>query len=144
MQIILDHFYQHLTGDVDFTVSFPPVLVEIPEPGTLELANLTVPRLDLLMDIAHVVPQGVDVVELELTLQALFDLLPLGVISPDVTQQIFLGRQSFAALLTWELLVRMMSLDVIDQICLVLQYFAAVNTEMLPEGVLVEIPLVLG
>ena len=89
MQIILDHFYQHLTGNVDFTVSFPPVLVEIPEPGTLELANLTVPGLDLVVDAAHVVPQSFNVVELEFTLTTLLTLFPLlGVIPPDVLQQI--------------------------------------------------------
>ena len=33
MQIILDHFYQHLASDVGFTVSFPPVFIEIPKPG---------------------------------------------------------------------------------------------------------------
>ena len=86
MQIILDHFYQHLTGDVDFTVSFPPVLVEIPEPGTLELANLTVPGLDLVVDVTHVVPQSFHVEELQLTLSARLGLLPLGVVPSDVTQ----------------------------------------------------------
>ena len=128
MEVLLDHFYQHLAGDVCFAVSLPPVLIEIPEPGTLELANLTVPGLDLLMDIAHVVPQGVDVVELELTLTTLLDLLPLGVIPPDVTQEIFLCRQSLPALLTWKFLVAVMTLDVINQICLVFQYFTTVNT----------------
>ena len=37
-----------------------------------------------------------------------------------------------------------MSLYVIDQICFMLQYLTTVNTEMLPERVLVEISLVLG
>ena len=96
------------------------------------------------MDVAYMVPQCSDVVELQLTLTTLLYLLPFGVIPPDVTQQIFLGRQGFATLLTGELLVGMMSLNVVDQISFVLQYLAAVNTEMLPEGVLVEIPLVLG
>ena len=123
MQIILDHFYQHLPGDVFFTVSLPPVFIEITKPSALQLANLTMPGLDLLVDVAHVVPQRVDVVELELTLTTLLDLLPLGVISPDVTQEIFLCRQSLPALLTWKFLVAVMTLDVINQICLVLQYF---------------------
>ena len=137
MQIILDHLYQLLPGDVLFTVSLPPVFIQIPKPGTLQLTNLTVPGLDLIMNVAHVVPQSPDIVELQLTLITLLTLLPLGVISPDVTQEIFVGWECFATLLTRELLVGMMSLDVIDQICFVLQYLAAVNTEMLPEGVLV-------
>ena len=132
MQIILDHFYQHLAGDVGFTVSLPPVLIEIPQPGALQLADLTVPGLDLVMDVAHVVPQGFHVVELQFTLTTLLDLLSLSVISPDVTKKIFLGWQGFATLLTGELLVGMVSLDVVDQISLAFQYFAAVNTEMFP------------
>ena len=144
MSIILDHFYQHLASDVGFTVSLPPVFVEIPQPGTLQLTDLTVPGFDLLVDVTHVVPQRVDVVELELALSALLDLLSLGVISPDVTQEILLGRQRLTALLTGELLVTVMSLDVIYQVRLVLQYLAAVNTEVFPEGVLVKVSLVLG
>ena len=91
MEIILDHFYQHLPGDVGFTVSLPPVLIEIPQPGALQLTDLTVPRLDLVMDVAHVVPQGFHVVELQFTLRTRFCILPLGVIPPDVLQQIFVG-----------------------------------------------------
>ena len=64
MEIILDHFYQHLAGDVGFTMSLPPVFVEIPQPGTLQLTDLTVPGFDLLVDVTHVVPQRVNVVEL--------------------------------------------------------------------------------
>ena len=137
MQIILHHLYQLLPGDVLFTVSLPPVFIQIPKPGTLQLTNLTVPGLDLIVDVAHVVPQSMNVVELQFTLPTLLDLLSLSVISPDVTKEIFLGWQGFATLLTGELLVGMMSLDVVDQICFVLQYLAAVNTEMLPERVLV-------
>ena len=144
MQIILDHFYQHLAGDIFFTVSLPPVFIEIPKPGTLQLADLTMPGFDLLVDVAHVVPQRVDVVELELALSALLDLLPLGVVPPDVTQEILLGRQGLAALLAGKLLVAVMSLDMVDQVRLVLQYLAAVNTEVFPEGVLVQVSLVLG
>ena len=129
MEIILDHFYQHLAGDVGFTVSLPPVLIEIPQPGALQLADLTVPGLDLVMDVAHVVPQRVDVVELELTLPALLNLLPLGVIPPDVTQEVFLCRQGLPALLTREFLVTVMSLDMVYQICLMFEDFTAVNTE---------------
>ena len=74
MPIILDHFYQHLAGDVGLAVSLPPVFIEIPEPGTLELAVFTVPRFDLVMDIAHVVPQSFHVIELQLTLTTLLSL----------------------------------------------------------------------
>ena len=74
MSIILDHFYQHLAGDVGFTVSLPPVFVEIPQSGTLELTIFTMPGLDLVMDVAHVVPQGLHVVELELALPTLLSL----------------------------------------------------------------------
>ena len=121
MEIILDHFYQHLAGDVFFTVSLPPVLIEIPQPGALQLTDLTVPGLDLVMDVAHVVPQRVDVVELELTLTTLLNLLPLGVIPPDVTQEVLLCRQGLSALLTREFFVTVMSLDVINQICFMFQ-----------------------
>ena len=86
MQIILHHFYQHLPGDVLFTVSLPPVFIQIPQPGTLQLTNLTVPGLDLLVDVAHVVPQSLHVVELQLALSAGLRLLPLGMISSDMTQ----------------------------------------------------------
>ena len=137
MQIILDHLYQHFPGDVLFTVSLPPVFIQIPKPGTLQLTNLTVPGLDLLVNVAHVVPQSMNVVELQFTLPTLLYLLSLGVISPDMTKEIFLGWQGFATLLTGELLVGMMSLNVVDQISFVLQYLAAVNTEMLPERILV-------
>ena len=92
------------------------------------------PGLDLVVDAAHVVPQSFNVVELEFALSTLLTLFPLlGVIPPDMTQQVFLGWQSLTTLLTRELLVRMMSLDVINQICLSLQYFATVTTEMVPE-----------
>ena len=137
MQIILHHLDQHLPGDVLFTVSLPPVFIQIPQSGTLQLTNLTVPGLDLIMHVAHVVPQSPYIVELQLTLTTLLYLLPLGVISPDVTEEIFVGWEGLATLLTGELLVGMMSLDVIDQICFMFQYLAAVNTEMLPERVLV-------
>ena len=137
MQIILHHLYQLLPGDVLFTVSLPPVFIQIPKSGTLQLTNLTMPRLYLLVNVAHVVPQSMNVVELQLTLTTLLYLLPLSVVSPNVTKEIFLGWKGFATLLTGELLVGMMSLDVVDQICFVLQYLAAVNTEMLPERVLV-------
>ena len=128
MQIILDHFYQHLAGDVFFTVSFPPMFIEVSKPGALQLTDFTMPGLDLLVDVAHVVPQGVDVVEPQLTLTTLLNLLPLGVIPPDVTKEIFLRGQGLPALLTGEFLVAVMTLDVINQICLVLQYFTTVNT----------------
>ena len=144
MQIILDHLYQLLPGDVLFTVSLPPAFIQITKPGTLQLTNLTVPRLDLIMNVTNVVPQSLHVVELQFTLITLLTLLSPGVVSPDVFQQIFVGGEGLATLLTGELLVGMMSLNVVDQISFVLQYLAAVNTEMLPEGVLVEIPLVLG
>ena len=137
MKIILDHFYQHLAGDVCFTVSLPPMFIEIPQPGTFQLTDLTMPGLDLVVDVADVVPQCMNIVELEFALSTLLYLLSLGVIPPDMTQEVFLGWQSFATLLARELLVRMMSLYVIDQICFMLQYFTTVNTEMLPERVLV-------
>ena len=89
MQIILHHFYQHHTGDISFVVSLPPVFIEISQPATLQLAKLTVPGLDLVVDAAHVVPQSFNVVELEFTLTTLLTLFPLlGVIPPDVLQQI--------------------------------------------------------
>ena len=92
MQIILDHFYQHLAGDVCFAVSLPPVLIEISQPGTFQLTDFTMPGLDLVVDAAHVVPQSFNVVELEFTLTTLLTLFPLlGVIPPDVLQQIFVG-----------------------------------------------------
>ena len=91
MQIILDHFYQHLASDVGFTVSLPPVFVEIPKASALHLANLTVPGLDLVMDVAHVVPQCRRIEELELTLRAGLRFLSFVVIPPDVLQQIFGG-----------------------------------------------------
>ena len=91
MEIILHHFYQHLACDVGFTVSLPPVLIEIPQPGALQLTDLTVPRLDLVMDVAHVVPQSLDVIKFQLTLTTRLSILPLGVIPPDVLQQIFVG-----------------------------------------------------
>ena len=137
MQIILHHLYQLLPGDVLFTVSLPPVFIQIPKPGTLQLTNLTVPGFYLIMNVAHVVPQGLHVVELQLTLITLLTFLSPGVVSPDMFQQIFVGGEGFATLLTRELLVGMMSLNVVDQISFVLQYLAAVNTEMLPERVLV-------
>ena len=84
MKILLDHFNQHLAGDVSFTVTLPPVLIEIPEPGTLKLTDLTIPGLDLVVDADHVVPQAFDVVELEFTLSTLLTLFPLSVIPPDV------------------------------------------------------------
>ena len=84
MKVLLDHFYQHLAGDVCLTVSLPPVLIEIPEPGTLKLTDLTIPGLDLVVDADHVVLQAFDVVELEFTLSTLLTLFPLGVIPPDV------------------------------------------------------------
>ena len=84
MEVLLDHFYQHLAGDVCFTVSLPPVFIEIPEPGTLKLTHLTIPGLDLVVDADHVVLQFFDVVELEFTLSTLLTLFPLGVIPPDV------------------------------------------------------------
>ena len=43
------------------------------------------------MDVAHVVPQSMHVVELQLTLTTLLYLLPLGVIPPDVFQKIFVS-----------------------------------------------------
>ena len=86
MQIILHHFYQHLAGDVFFTVSFPPMFIEITKPGALQLTNLTFPGLDLVVDVAHVVPQSLHVVELQLALSAGLRLLPLGMISSDMTQ----------------------------------------------------------
>ena len=91
MEIILDHFYQHFTGDVGFTVSLPPVLIEIPQPGALQLTDFTVPGLDLVMDIAHVVPQRRRIEELQFTLRAWLSFLSLVVIPPDVLQQIFVG-----------------------------------------------------
>ena len=90
------------------------MFIQIPKPGTLQLTNLTVPGLDLVMNVAHVVPQSPDIVELQFTLTALLTLLPFGVISPDVTKEIFVGWECFATLLTRELLVGMMSLDVVD------------------------------
>ena len=89
MQIILDHFYQHLAGDVCLTVSLPPVFIEIPQPGTFQLTDLTMPGLDLVA--AHVVPQSFNVVELEFTLSTLLSLFPPGVIPPDVFQKIFVS-----------------------------------------------------
>ena len=91
MQIILDHFYKHLTGDVCLTVSLPPVFIEIPQPGTFQLTDFTMPGLDLVVDVADVVPQCMDIVELEFTLTTLLYLLSLGVIPPDMTQEVFLG-----------------------------------------------------
>ena len=91
MQIILHHLYQHLPGDVLFTVSLPPVFVEIPQPGALQLTDLTVPRLDLVVDVAHVVPQRRRIEELQLTLRAWLSFLSLVVIPPDVLQQILGG-----------------------------------------------------
>ena len=92
MKILLDHFYQHLAGDVCLTVSLPPVLIEIPQPGTFQLTDLTMPGLDLVVDVADVVPQCMNIVELEFTLTTLLTLFPLlGVIPPDVLQQIFVG-----------------------------------------------------
>ena len=91
MEIILDHFYQHLAGDVGFTVSLPPVLIEIPQPGALQLTDLTVPRLDLVVDVAHVVPQCRRVVELQFTLITRLSFLPLVVIPPNMTQEVFVG-----------------------------------------------------
>ena len=105
MQIILHHLYQLLPGDVLFTVSLPPVFIQITKPGTLQLTNLTVPGLDLIMNVAHVVPQGFHVVELQFTLITLLTLLSPGVISPDVFQQIFVGGEGLATLLTGKLLV---------------------------------------
>ena len=105
MQIILHHLYQLLPGDVLFTVGLPPVLIQIPKPGTLQLTNLTVPGLDLIMNVAHMVPQGFHVVELHLTLITLLTLLSPGVVSPDMFQQIFVGGEGLATLLTRELLV---------------------------------------
>ena len=77
MQIILHHFYQHHTGDISFVVSLPPVFIEISQPATLELANLTVSGLDLVVDVADVHRQRSHIVELHLTLSALLGLLPL-------------------------------------------------------------------
>ena len=91
MKIILDHFYQHLAGDVCLTVSLPPVLIEIPEPGTLKLTDLTIPGLDLVVDADHVVLQAFEVVELEFTLATLLTLFPPGVNPPDVFQKIFVS-----------------------------------------------------
>ena len=91
MEIILDHFYQHLAGDVFFTVSLPPVLIEIPQPGALQLTDLTVPGLDLVMDVAHVVPQRRRVVELQFALIAWLSFLPLVVIPPDMTQEVLVS-----------------------------------------------------
>ena len=91
MEIILDHFYQHLTGDVGFTVSLPPVLIEIPQPGALQLTDLTVPRLDLVVDVAHVVPQCRRVVKLQFTLITRLSFLPLVVIPANMTQEVFVG-----------------------------------------------------
>ena len=84
MEIILDHFYQHLAGDVGFTVSLPPVLIEIPQPGALQLTDLTVPRLDLVVDVAHVVPQCRRVVKLQFTLITRLSFLPLVVIPANM------------------------------------------------------------
>ena len=86
MQIILHHFYQHLAGDISFVVSLPPVFIEISQPATLELAKLTVPGLDLVVDVADVHRQRSHIVELHLALTALLGLLPLGVVPSDVTQ----------------------------------------------------------
>ena len=91
MEIILDHFYQHLASDVGFTVSLPPVLIEIPQPGALQLTDLTVPRLDLVMDVAHVVPQCRRVVKLQFTLITRLSFLPLVVIPANMTQEVFVG-----------------------------------------------------
>ena len=103
MEIILYHFYQHLAGDVCFTVSLPPVFIQIPKPGTLQLTNLTVPGLDLIMNVAHVVPQSPDIVELQFTLTTLLHLLPLGVVSLDVTKSNFVGWEVFATLFLWRI-----------------------------------------
>ena len=62
------------------------MLVEISKPGALHLADLTMPGLDLVVDVADMIPQSFDVVELQLTLRAWLSILPLGVISPDVFQ----------------------------------------------------------
>ena len=105
MQIILHHLYQLLPGDVLFTVSLPPVFIQITKPGTLQLTNLTVPGLDLIMHVAHVVPQSLHVVELQLTLVTLLTLLTPGVVPPDVFQQIFVCGEGLTTLLTGELLV---------------------------------------
>ena len=86
MQIILDHFYQHLAGEISFIVSLPSVFIEIPQPRTLELANLAVPGLYLVVDITDVVTQRPHIVELHFTLTALLRLLSLCMISSDVTQ----------------------------------------------------------
>ena len=67
------------------------MLIEISKPGTLHLANLTVPGLDLVVDVAHVVPQRRRIEELQLTLRAWLSFLSLVVIPPDVSQQIFGG-----------------------------------------------------
>ena len=144
MEIILDHFYQHLAGDVGFTVSLPPVLIEIPQPGALQLTDLTVPRLDLVVDVAHMVSQSVDVVELELTLPALLNLLSLGVIPPDVTKEVFLCRQGLTALLAGKFLVTVMSLDVINQVGFMLQDLAAMHAQVFSESVFVEVSFVFG
>ena len=91
MQVILHHFYQHLAGDISFVVSLSPVFIEISQPVTFELAKLTVPGLDLVVDVTHVVPQSFHVEELQLTLSARLGLLPLGVVPSDVFQKIFIG-----------------------------------------------------
>ena len=144
MEIILDHFYQHLPGDVGFTVSLPPVLIEIPQSGTLQLTDLTVPGLDLVMDVAHVVPQCRRVVELEFTLIAWLSFLPLVVISPNMTQEVFVGGEVPSALETRILLIIMIALDVIHQISKSLQNFSTVYAQAFPRRILVDIPLVLA
>ena len=62
------------------------------------------PGLDLVMDFVHVV-QSLHVVELQLTLRAWLSILPLGVIPPDMFQQIFVGRKIFPTLFTREFLI---------------------------------------
>ena len=91
MQIILDHFYQHLAGYINLVVSLPPVFIEIPQPRTLELANLAVPGLYLVVDITDVAPHCFDVKELQFAMGAWLCLLPLGMVPPDVFQEIFVG-----------------------------------------------------
>ena len=106
MLIILDHFYQPSPADVALTVNLPPVLVEIPQSGSLEGTNLAIPgfRLAFVVEESYVILQIDKIIKALITLSTREFSLSLCVNVGNMTSQIFPRLEISPAFNTEELL----------------------------------------